>query len=187
MTRGLAVLRRPATIVFAAGVVVIVVIAVLAKTVTGHAAPARHQQSPLARPFALQELGDPGHRVSLAAFAGQPVIVNFFASWCGPCKKETPLLAKFYAAQHGRVHVIGIDSNDQTAAALAFVKAQDVGYPVGVDPFPAPTATSYGVLALPQTFFLNSAHRIVRHVAGGLTAAELSAWAAQLNSSHGTG
>lgn len=133
-----------------------------------------------AQPFALGALGQPGRQVSLAAYAGRPVIVNFFASWCTPCQHETPLLASFYAAHHGQIQVIGIDSNDTTAAALKFVQAEQVGYPVGADPFPAKTATSYGVLALPQTFFLNARHQVVRHIVGQVTARELAAWAAQV-------
>ena len=135
---------------------------------------------PAAKPFSLAKLGQPGHQVSLAGLAGRPVIVNFFASWCEPCQRETPLLARFYAAHHGQVAVIGVDANDQRAAAQKFVRKMAVSYPVGVDPFPASTATSYGVLALPQTFFLNARHQIVRHVVGGLTERELSAWAARI-------
>jgi cytochrome c biogenesis protein CcmG, thiol:disulfide interchange protein DsbE len=133
-----------------------------------------------ARPFTLAALGAAGKQVSLARYAGRPVIVNFFASWCGPCQHETPLLASFYAAHHGQIPVIGIDSNDTTAAALKFVQAKHVGYPVAVDPFPAKTATSYGVIDLPQTFFLNARHQIVRHIIGQVTAGDLAAWAAQL-------
>jgi cytochrome c biogenesis protein CcmG/thiol:disulfide interchange protein DsbE len=135
---------------------------------------------PAAKPFSLSQLGQPGNTVSLAGLAGQPVIVNFFASWCEPCQKETPLLARFYTAHHGHVAVIGVDANDQKGAAQKFVHKMGVGYPVGVDPFPANTATSYGVLALPQTFFLNARHQIVRHVVGGLTARELSDWATRI-------
>jgi cytochrome c biogenesis protein CcmG, thiol:disulfide interchange protein DsbE len=142
--------------------------------------PATPKRPVAAQPFALAALGHAGQQVALARYAGQPVIVNFFASWCGPCQHETPLLAGFYAAHHGQVQVIGIDSNDTTAAALRFVQSEHVGYPVGADPFPAQTATSYGVLALPQTFFLNARHQIVRHIVGQVTAKELAAWAAQL-------
>jgi thiol-disulfide isomerase/thioredoxin len=123
-----------------------------------------------AKAFSLAELGQ----------AGQPVIINFFASWCGPCKRETPLLASFYRSHHGRVLVIGVDSNDEAGPALKFVKAQGVQYPVAFDPFPAKTAVSYGVLALPQSFFLNARHMIVKHVVGALTARELNSWAASL-------
>ncbi len=54
------------------------------------------------------------------------------------------------------------------------MQAAGVTYPVGVDPFPASVTTSYGVYALPQTFFLNARHRIVKHVIGGVTVADLN-------------
>ena len=166
-----------------AGLAVIGVLTVtVADAGTGHGSHRQAPKAPVAaQPFALAELGRAGGQVSLAGYAGRPVIVNFFASWCVPCQHETPLLAGFYAAHHGQIQVIGIDSNDTTAAALKFVQAEHVGYPVGADPFPAKAATSYGVLALPQTFFLNGRHQIVRHIAGQVTAKELAAWAAQLH------
>jgi cytochrome c biogenesis protein CcmG, thiol:disulfide interchange protein DsbE len=136
-----------------------------------------------AKAFSLAELGQAGRTVSLAGLAGQPVIINFFASWCGPCKRETPLLASFYRSHHGHVLVIGVDSNDEAGPALKFVKAQGVQYPVAFDPFPAKTAVGYGVLALPQSFFLNARHMIVKHVVGALTARELNSWAASLAAS----
>jgi cytochrome c biogenesis protein CcmG, thiol:disulfide interchange protein DsbE len=141
---------------------------------------AKAAPQPTARNFALTELGQPGRSVSLAALAGKPVLINFFASWCGPCQHETPLLARFYRSHHGQVLVIGIDSNDQTASALKFVRAEGVQYPVAADPFPAPVTVSYGVLALPQTFFLNAQHKIVRHIVGQVTLAELTSWASTL-------
>jgi cytochrome c biogenesis protein CcmG/thiol:disulfide interchange protein DsbE len=163
-----------------AGLAVIGVLTVtVADSGTSHAS--RPKAPVAAQPFTLAALGSAGRQVSLAAYAGRPVIVNFFASWCVPCRHETPLLAGFYAAHHGQIQVIGIDSNDTAATALKFVQAEHVGYPVGADPFPAKTATSYGVLALPQTFFLNGRHQIVRHIAGQVTAKELAAWAAQLH------
>jgi cytochrome c biogenesis protein CcmG/thiol:disulfide interchange protein DsbE len=129
---------------------------------------------PVARNFSLAALGQPGRRVSLAAFAGRPVIINFFASWCVPCKRETPTMAGFFRQSGGRVEIIGVDSNDEAGPATRFVRAAGVRYPVGVDPFPASTTTSYGVLALPQTFFLNAQHRIVRRIYGAVTLKQLS-------------
>lgn len=172
--------RRSRTVIAAAAVLVVAVLVVLTVTVTASGTPGHRGPLPRAKSFTLARLGRPGQHISLGSFAGQPVIVNFFASWCGPCKRETPLLARFYAQHGGRIAVIGIDSNDPPAKALKFVGSQNVRYPVGVDPFPANTAVSYGALGLPQTFFLNSRHRIVRHVIGGVTATELSAWAAEL-------
>ncbi|MFY9890262.1 MAG: TlpA disulfide reductase family protein [Streptosporangiaceae bacterium] len=142
----------------------------------GHGKPTT--ATPAARSFSLPELGHAGQRVSLAAYAGRPVLINFFASWCAPCKRETPLLASFYRAHHGQVVVIGVDANDESAAALKFATAEGVSYPVGFDAYPAPTAVSYGIVSLPQTFMLNARHQIVRHISGAVTPRELAAWAA---------
>ncbi len=110
--------------------------------------------------------------VSLAQYAGRPLIVNFFASWCGPCQRETPLIAGFYKANGGRDTIIGVDSNDTTAKAAAFARAKGVSYPVGTDPKTF-TASAYNVGAFPQTFFLDSRHRIVFRVVGPITQAQL--------------
>jgi len=150
-------------------------------SLTGNGAGARPRTPPAARNFSLPALGHPGQRVSLAAFAGRPVIINFFASWCGPCKRETPALARFYRRAGGRITVIGVDSNDQPGPAMRFVHSSGVRYPVGVDPLPASTTTSYGVIALPQTFFLNAQHRIVKRVFGALTMKNLSEGAALMS------
>ncbi|HEX4833365.1 MAG TPA: TlpA disulfide reductase family protein [Trebonia sp.] len=115
---------------------------------------------------------DPGH-VSLSQYQGRPLIVNFFASWCEPCQRETPLLASFYKASHGRVALLGIDGNDSTGPADAFVKAKGVTYPVGVDP-QLVLAAEYNVSAFPQTFFLNARHQVVYQVVGAVTSQELT-------------
>ena len=168
-------LSRPRKIVFcgvAAGLIGACCALIVGAGPGAHASneASRH---PLARNFSLAELGVPGGLVSLAQYQGRPLIVNFFASWCSPCQRETPLLARFYAGNRGRVVMLGVDANDTAATALRFVRKARVGYPVGFDPFPASTATSYQVLALPQTFFLNSRHRIVLHVVGPVTMADL--------------
>ncbi len=128
---------------------------------------------PPAPAFSFPVLGHSGRQVSLRDYAGKPLIVNFFASWCDPCKQETPLLARFYRAEHGRVALVGLDENDVMAHALSFTRADGVSYPVGWDPeFIA--ASAYGVSALPQTFFLDARHRIVDRVFGAVTLAQLS-------------
>jgi cytochrome c biogenesis protein CcmG/thiol:disulfide interchange protein DsbE len=157
------------------GTVVALVVAA-ALIVSAAAAPAKKAPvpPPLARSFSLPQLGHPGATVSLAGYAGRPVIVNFFASWCEPCRRETPMLARFYASEHGRVVIIGVDANDLSPAALRFTAKAGVSYPVGFDPFPARVTTSYGVYALPQTFFLDARHHIVAKVMGAVTQRQLT-------------
>jgi cytochrome c biogenesis protein CcmG, thiol:disulfide interchange protein DsbE len=140
---------------------------------TGSAAHTAARPDPLAAAFSLPVLGHSGQQVSLSDYAGKPLIVNFFASWCVPCKQETPLLAKFYRNEHGKVALVGLDENDEAGSALSFTRANGVSYPVGFDPHVS-VASAYGVDALPQTFFLNAKHRIVDRIFGAVTLADLS-------------
>ena len=122
--------------------------------------------------FSLPVLGHSGQRVSLGQYSGRPLIVNFFASWCAPCKTETPLLAKFYRAGKGKVALVGLDENDVLGNAMSFTRADGVSYPVGWDP-QFGIASAYGVNALPQTFFLDARHRIVDRIFGAVTLVDL--------------
>jgi thiol-disulfide isomerase/thioredoxin len=161
----------------AAALLAIVVISVA--TAGSKATPPR--TPPAAKAFTLSLLGHPGQHISLDGFAGRPLILNFFASWCAPCQRETPLLARFYRDSRGRTLIIGIDASDEAGAAEKFVRAAGVSYPVGSDPFPADVAISYGALNLPDTFFLNARHRIVKQVLGAVTLAELNAGVAVMD------
>ncbi len=146
----------------------------LAGSASGQPAPGQPARAAeVAAPaFSLPALGHSGQRVALSGYPGQPLIVNFFASWCEPCKKETPLLAAFYRAEKGKVALVGLDENDVIGNATSFTRADGVSYPVGWDPqFSA--ASAYGVSALPQTFFLNARHQIVDRVFGAVTLAQL--------------
>lgn len=137
------------------------------------ASPSQEAINQQAPGFSLPALGHPSSRISLAAYAGRPVIVNFFASWCVPCRKETPLLARYYRSAHGGVAIVGIDSNDSQSAAVTFTRTAGVSYPLAYDPV-ATTASAFRVVEIPQTFFLDAHHRIVDHIYGAVTAAELA-------------
>lgn len=165
--RGLGAARLTALTAVLTGVVVIVTLSI---TGTGGGP---HQAPPApAKNFSLGALGHPAHRITLSSLAGRPVIVNFFASWCTPCQKETPMLARF--AKHTNVAVIGIDVNDPTSSALAFVHKTGVTYPVATESAMGSTVVNYNLPGLPATFFLDSRHRIVKRVYGAVTQAELT-------------
>ncbi len=142
----------------------------------GGAGAVRPAGDPAAATFSLPVLSRSGvsaEHVSLASYSGKPLIVNFFASWCPPCKTETPLLAKFYRGEHGKVALVGLDVNDTVANALKFTGTDGVTYPVGWDPNVV-AANAYEVTALPQTFFLDARHRVVYRVFGAVTQADLT-------------
>lgn len=162
------------------GIVAVLLIGVIAVSLatTG---PGTQKSYPAAAAFSLPALGETGQHVSLSQYAGKPVIVNFWASWCSPCQQETPLLARWYKQQHGKVVLLGLDENDSASAALKFAHAKGVTYPLGFDPN-VTVAPKYGVDALPQTFFLNAKHQIVDHVVGGVTMASLDKGLALMNS-----
>ena len=148
----------------------LVAVAVVA---SGSAGSAGTAPAPAAPAFSLPVLGHSGQKVALSDYAGRPLIVNFFASWCEPCQKETPLLARFYRAEHAKVAIVGLDENDVLGSAMSFTHKEGVGYPVGFDP-EVIAASAYGVAGLPQTFFLNAKHRIVDRVFGAVTLADIN-------------
>jgi len=172
--------RQSKIVLVGAAVALLAIVVITVATAGSKATPPRTPPA-AAKAFTVSLLGHPGQHVSLAAYAGRPLIINFFASWCTPCQHETPLLARFYRDSGGRTLIIGIDANDEAGPAEKFVQAAGVSYPVGSDPFPAPVTTSYGVFGLPQTFFLNARHRIVKHVIGAVTVAELKAGVALMD------
>jgi cytochrome c biogenesis protein CcmG/thiol:disulfide interchange protein DsbE len=175
---GLRAVRRHRVISAAVAALAAAAVAVsLATTGSGSAAPADQP----GHAFTVSALGKTGQPVSLSQYPGRPVILNFWASWCEPCQKETPLLARWYKQQDGRVALLGLDENDSAANALAFARAKGVSYPLGFDPNTI-VASDYHVGALPQTLFLDARHRIVDHVAGALTQADLDKGLRLMNS-----
>ena len=101
--------------------------------------------------FELQTLD--GDTVRLSDYAGKPVVVNFWASYCHPCREEFPMFRKALARHDDDFVLLGIDYKDITSDARAFAKEKRATWPI----LKAPTASgrpAYGVRAVPQTFFI---------------------------------
>ncbi len=131
--------------------------------------------------FSLPSLtgGTPVSLDAVGKDAHHPVVLNFFASWCGPCQAETPLLARTAAAAEAKgstVRFIGVDVNDPPGNALPFVQKAGITYPVAVDQNFAVTSGKYALDGLPQTFLIDAEGRVVGHVEGALTPKVLNGW-----------
>jgi cytochrome c biogenesis protein CcmG, thiol:disulfide interchange protein DsbE len=113
-----------------------------------------------------------GHRVGLASLRGKPALVNFWASWCGPCKQEAPELRRFARVMGHRASLVGVDWNDRPDNARAFIAQSDWTYPVLRDSS-GDVGTAYGLNGLPTTFVLDASGKIVQMLQGPQTAASL--------------
>jgi len=112
--------------------------------------------------FSLARLDGKG-RVSLASLRGKTVVLNFWASWCTPCKREAPALEQLWQDYRGRgVVVLGVDTGpDARSDGRRFVAAHRLTYPVVFDPNALVAANRYSVSELPVTYVLDREGRVV--------------------------
>ena len=124
--------------------------------------------------FSLPSVTKSTRVLSLNTFRGRPLVVNFWASWCFPCRTEMPLLERAFRSERGKVAFLGIDTNDTPGAARAFLAKVHVAYPVASDPTGSVAAT-YGLFGLPTTIFISSTGKVIGRHIGQFTADTLSA------------
>ena len=101
--------------------------------------------------FTLRTLD--GKTVRLSDYRGTPVVLNFWASYCHPCRQEFPLFRGQLAEHRGEFVVLGVDTKDITSDARAFAKDQHATWPILEDSSNA-VGQAYGIAAVPQTFFI---------------------------------
>lgn len=125
--------------------------------------------------FSMTVLGEDGQKVDLAELRGRPVVLNFWSTWCQPCKLEHPHLvqaAQTYGPQG--VAFYGVLFSDDPANAARFLQREGHAFPVLYDPAQR-VAIDYGVTGVPETFFIDANGQIVRKVSGPVSFAEISA------------
>lgn len=112
-------------------------------------------------------------QVALGELRGTPVVLNFWASWCIPCREEAPLLQRGWkSAQREGVLFLGLDMQDTREDAFAFIEGFDQDYPHVRDPT-KDTARSWGATGIPETYFLSRQGKVVAHVIGALNQQQL--------------
>jgi cytochrome c biogenesis protein CcmG, thiol:disulfide interchange protein DsbE len=115
--------------------------------------------------FRLSRLDTRGN-LQLSSLRGRPVVLNFWASWCIPCKAEAPLLESAATRWRDRgVVVLGVDSRDFSGDARRFMRKHQLTYPMVKDGSGS-RADSWGVDGYPETFFIDRDGRLTKHLVG---------------------
>jgi len=125
-------------------------------------------------PYPISEKDINGKEVSLAGFKGKVVVIDFWATWCGPCMAELPNLLKLYNAQHANgMEVLGISLDKDEEALKSTVKARGMSWPIVADlkGWENAIAQKWGVRSIPATYVLDR-KGVIRHI--GLRGEELA-------------
>ena len=121
-----------------------------------------------------------GGELTLSQYQGRPVVVNFWASWCPPCRQEAVALeAAWRAHSASGVQFIGVDLQDRESDARAYISEFDVTYPNGTD-IGGKISVDYGVIGLPVTFFVSREGIVERRWVGAIGREKLERWIGEL-------
>lgn len=112
-------------------------------------------------------IGLDGKQYSLASLHGKPVVINFWASWCDPCKEEAPELVELYDQYKDslEIYAVNLTKNDRVKDVHDFVETYHLNFPVLLDS-KGEIAKKYNILAIPTTFFIDSDGKIVDQIIG---------------------
>jgi cytochrome c biogenesis protein CcmG/thiol:disulfide interchange protein DsbE len=150
----------------------LVIVALLAYGFLTSRESGRPQRGELAPDFTLALLD--GSQVTLSDLRGQVVVLNFWASWCSPCRREAPALQSVWETYHNQgVAFVGVTYRDAKEASRAFVEEYGLTYPNGLDEM-GRVSSVYGVTAVPETYVIDRTGRIAWFQIGEVQAAELA-------------
>lgn len=120
--------------------------------------------------FSLRRI-EGGGSLDLASLRGKPVVLNFWASWCGPCKSEAAVLERSYRRYSAQgVVFVGVDYHDITSDARRFILAHGLSFPMVQDGSGEVTQNRYGISQVPETYVVDRRGRIVLHIRGPVNA-----------------
>jgi cytochrome c biogenesis protein CcmG/thiol:disulfide interchange protein DsbE len=168
---------RPVRVTLQAGAIVLLalLIGLFAKSLrdnsTTVAALIKDGERPQAPNFTLGRLNGNG-TFDLASTRGSVVVLNFWASWCGPCKDEAPVLEAIARRYAGKAEIVGVDTKDLSDNGRAFARHYGLTFPLvhdnGTDLY-----SRWGLTGLPETFVIDRRGRVVHHFVQPLDGNEL--------------
>ena len=125
--------------------------------------------------FSLTSIDD--KPVASAALKGKTYVVNFWNSWCIPCRQEEPALKSFYAAHHADADfaMVGIVRDDEPSPVRTYVAANAIGWPIAFDP-QGRAGLGFGTTGQPETYVIGPSGVAACGSLGPVSAAELEAW-----------
>jgi cytochrome c biogenesis protein CcmG/thiol:disulfide interchange protein DsbE len=133
----------------------------------GLAKAAARGERPSAPAFTLERLDEDGE-LALSSLRGKAVVLNFWASWCIPCKEEAPYLEQVWSENRDRgLVVVGLDAKDFRRDARSFSERFDLTFPIVYDG-PGKTLEDYGVTGFPETFVIDREGRVVGAFVGAV-------------------
>ena len=114
-----------------------------------------------------------GATASIGDFEGKPLVINFFASWCTPCRLEMPDFERVHGAVGDKVQFLGLNVQEDSGRANDVVKDTKVTYAIGLDR-DGTIYRGYNGITMPMTVFLDANGKLVKTHAGALDAADLT-------------